>query len=252
MTLRVPQTRDGSFSTEIFKRYPRSAQAFVLALMERVVNGVSTRKVSAITEALCGASFSKSTVSSLCAGRDVRVRAFNERRLEADYPFVIVDALFIRCREDDFVRMRTVLTVRGVCADGKREILGIRMGSTESFATWDETFRWLRGRGLKGVAFVLTDPHLGLREAIAKHFHGAAWQRCQVHLMRNILGHCHSRNRAEVATAAKRIFQSADLDEARRRLADFVERFGKTAARAVACLEEGFEDAIAVMALPEK
>ncbi len=248
----MPQTRDGSFLTEIFKRYQRSEQAFVLALMEMVVQGVSTRKVSAITEELCGASFSKSTVSSLCVGLDARLRAFDERRLEAGYPFVIVDALFIRCREDEFVRMRAVLTVSGVRADGRREILGIRMGSTESFATWDETFRWLRGRGLKGVAFVISDQHMGLREAIAKHFHGAAWQRCQVHLMRNLLGHCSTRVRAEVAAAAKLIFQAADIDEARRRLAEFSQRFAKSAARAVACLEEGFEDAMAVMALPEK
>jgi transposase-like protein len=101
VTLQVPQTRDGSFSTDIFKRYQRSGQAFVLALMEMVVNGVSTRKVSAITEELCGASFSKSTVSALCAGLEPRVRAFNERRLDGDDPFVLVDALFFKSREGD-------------------------------------------------------------------------------------------------------------------------------------------------------
>ena len=109
LTLQVPQTRDGSFSTEIFQRYQRSEQAFVLALMEMVVQGVSTRKVSAITEELCGASFSKSTVSALCAGLDPRVRSFNERRLDGNYPFVLVDALFIKAREDDRVVMRAAL-----------------------------------------------------------------------------------------------------------------------------------------------
>ena len=252
VTLLVPQTRDGSFSTEIFKRYQRSEQAFVLALMEMVVQGVSTRKVSAITEELCGASFSKSTVSALCAGLDTRVRAFNERRLDADYPFVLVDALFIKSRDDDRVVMRAALVVSGVRSDGYREILGIKIGNTESFATWDETFRWLKGRGLKGMAYVISDQHGGLTEAIAKHFSDATWQRCQVHLMRNILGNCQAKYRAEVAAGAKLVFQSADLDEARRRLAEFVERFGKSAAKAVACLEAGFEDAMAVMALPEK
>ena len=252
VTLLVPQTRDGSFSTEIFKRYQRSEQGFVLALMEMVVQGVSTRKVSAITEELCGASFSKSTVSALCAGLDARVRAFNERRLDGEYPFVLVDALFIKSRDDDRVVMRAALVVSGVRSDGYREILGIRIGNTESFATWDETFRWLQGRGLKGVAYVISDQHGGLTEAIAKHFSDATWQRCQVHLMRNILGSCQAKYRAEVAAGAKLVFQSADLDEARRRLAEFVERFGKSAAKAVACLETGFEDAMAVMALPEK
>ena len=251
VTLQVPQTRSGEFSTEIFNRYQRSEQAFVLALMEMVVNGVSTRKVSAITEALCGASFSKSTVSALCAGLDARVRTFNERRLEGDYPFVLVDALFIKSREEERVVPRAALVASGIRSDGHREILGVRMGDVESFATWEEMFRWLKGRGLKGVMFVISDSHGGLTEAIARHFQGATWQRCQVHLMRNILGHTSFRPRVEVAAAAKRVFQAADRKEAERGLAEFVERFEKTAPQAVKCLEDGFEDALAVLALPE-
>ena len=252
VTLLVPQTRDGSFSTDIFKRYQRSEQAFVLALMEMVVQGVSTRKVSAITEELCGVSFSKSTVSALCAGLEPRVRAFNERRLEGEYPFVVVDALFIKSRQEDRVVSRAVLTVSGISTEGYREILGVRIGDTESFATWDETFRWLRARGLKGTLFIISDDHGGLREAAARHFQGASWQRCQVHLMRNILGQCSTRHRAEVAAAVKLVLQAPDLVEARRRQAEFVERFAKSAPKAVACLEAGFEDAMAVMVLPEK
>ena len=252
VTLQVPQTRDGSFSTDIFKRYQRSEQAFVLALMEMVVQGVSTRKVSAITEELCGASFSKSTVSELCAGLEPRVRAFNERRLEGEYPFVLVDALFIKSREGDRVVSRAVLIVSGIRSDGYREILGVRIGDTESFATWNETFRWLKGRGLSGVMFLISDDHAGLTEAAAKYFQGASWQRCQVHLMRNILGQCANRHRAEVAAAAKLVLQATDMAEAKRRLAEFIERFAKSAPKSVACLEEGFEDAMAVMALPEK
>ena len=252
VTLQVPQTRDGCFSTDIFKRYQRSEQAFVLALMEMVVQGVSTRKVSAITEELCGASFSKSTVSELCAGLEPRVRAFNERRLEGDYPFVLVDALFIKSREGDRVVSRAVLIVSGIRSDGYREILGVRIGDTESFATWNETFRWLKGRGLGGVMFLISDDHAGLVEAAAKYFQGASWQRCQVHLMRNILGQCANKHRAEVAAGAKLVLQATDMAEAKRRLAEFIERFAKRAPKSVACLEEGFEDAMAVMALPEK
>ena len=252
VTLQVPQTRDGCFSTDIFRRYQRSEQAFVLALMEMVVQGVSTRKVSAITEELCGASFSKSTVSALCEGLDVRVRAFNERRLEGDYPFVLVDAMFIKSRRDDRVVARAALIMSGIRSDGHREILGVRIGDTENFATWDETFRWLRGRGLKGVMFVISDNHGGLTQAIAKHFQGASWQRCQVHLMRNILSHSPVKVRAEVAAAAKLVLHAPDMMEAKRRLAEFVGRFAKNAPKAVACLEVGFEDTMAVMALPEK
>ena len=174
VTLQVPQTRDGSFSTDVFKRHQRSEQAFALALMEMVVQGVSTRKVSAITEELCGASFSKSTVSALCAGLDARVRAFNERRLEDEYLFVLVDALFIKSRGEDRVVSCAALVVSGIRGDGYREILGVKIGDTESFATWDESFRWLKGRGLKGVMFVVSDDHGGLIQAVAKHF-GAGW-----------------------------------------------------------------------------
>ena len=251
--LQVPQTRDGSFSTEIFKRYQRSEQALLLSLMEMVVNGVSTRKVTNITEELCGASFSKSTVSSLCTGLDARVRAFNERRFDGeDYPFILMDALFFKSREDNRVVSRAALTVSGIRADGFREILGIQIGDTESFSTWDETFRWLKQRGLKGVMFVISDQHSGLTEAIKKHFQGATWQRCQVHLMRNILGSTSVRNRGEVASYAKLVLQAPDMKEARRRLDDFIQRFEKKAPKAVACLEEAFEDAMAVIALPEK
>jgi len=143
VTLQVPQTRDGSFSTDIFKRYQRSEQAFVLALMERVVQGVSTRKVSAITEELCGASFSKSTVSELCVGLDARVKVFNERSLEGEYPFVMVDALFIKSRQGDRVVKRAALIASGIRADGYREILGVQIGDSENYTTWEDMFKWL-------------------------------------------------------------------------------------------------------------
>lgn len=253
VTLQVPQTRDGSFSTDIFKRYQRSEQAFVLALMEMVVNGVSTRKVSNITEELCGVSFSKSTVSQLCVGLDARVKAFNERRFDGDsYPFIMVDAMFIKCREGDRVVSRAALTISGIRSDGYREILGLRIGDTESYATWDEAFKWLKSRGLKGVMFVVSDQHAGLVEAARKHFQGATWQRCQVHLMRNILGSCSVRHRKEVAEKVKLVFQAPDMEEARRRRDEFIESFVRKAPKAAACLEEAFDDAMAVMALPEK
>lgn len=253
VTLQVPQTRDGSFSTDIFQRYQRSEQAFVLALMEMVVNGVSTRKVTVITEELCGASFSKSTVSTLCAGLDARVRAFNERRFEGQsYPFIMVDALFFKSRDHERVVSKAALIVSGIRNDGMREILGIKIGDSESFVTWEEMFRWLKSRGLEGVMFVISDHHGGLKEAAKKHFQGATWQRCQVHLMRNILALSPRKHRNDVASYAKLVLQAADKKEAQRRLEEFVDRFNTIAPKAVACLEEGFEDAMAVMVLPNK
>lgn len=252
VTLQVPQTRDGSFSTEIFKRYQRSEQAFVLALMEMVVNGVSTRKVSAITEELCGASFSKSTVSQLTAQLEPRVRAFNERKFTKNYPFIIVDALYIKTREDDRVVSKAVLTVSGINEAGYREILGLKIADSESGGTWDDFFIWLKGRGLKGVMFVISDAHAGLRTAAQRQFRGASWQRCQVHLMRNLMSKSSVRQKTEVIEFARRIFAASDMIEARRRLSEFVQRFEKTAPKVVDCMEEGFDDAMAVMCLPEK
>jgi putative transposase len=252
ITLRVPQTRDGSFSSDIFTRYRRGEQAFVLGLMEMVVNGVSTRKVTDITEALCGTSFSKSTVSRLAMTLDARVHAFLSRRIDDAYPFVMVDALFIKARCEDRVTSKAVLIAGGIRADGFRDVLGVAIGDAESFATWTEFFGTLKRRGLNGVDFVVSDDHAGLVEAVSKQFIGATWQRCQVHLMRNALGHCPKRERTALAATMKTLFSSTDLVEARRHRDELLERFAKSAPKAAACIENGFDDAMAVMALPEK
>jgi putative transposase len=252
LTLRVPQTRDGSFSTDIFERYRRSEQAFVVGLMEMVVNGVSTRKVSRITEGLCGATFSKSTVSRLTKALDEPVSAFLKRRLDATYPFVIVDALFTKVRTDKRVVSKALMIASGIRGDGYREVLGLAIGDSESFSTWDEMFKGLKDRGLQNVDFVVSDAHSGLRDAIAKNFVGASWQRCQVHLMRNLIGHAPAKHRPAVISAAKLIFAAADRDEAERRHTEFQERFVASAPKACECLEIAFDDALAVMLLPEK
>jgi len=147
---------------------------------------------------------------------------------------------------------KAVLIIGGVRSGGYRDILGVSVGDAESAATWNELLASLKRRGLKGVDFVVSDDHAGLVEAVNKQFAGATWQRCQVHLMRNVLGHCPSRERVALAAAAKRIFSSTDVVDARRHRDEFVKRFAKTAPKAVACLEDGFDDAMAVMTLPEK
>lgn len=251
LTLRVPQMRDGQFSTEIFSRYQRSEQALVLSLMEMVVNGVSTRKVTKITEALCGASFSKSTVSQLCLALDGRVAAFNERELGA-FPFVIVDAMYFKAREGDSVQSKAAMIVSGVNEQGNREILGLRIGDSESEAFWLETFRWLKQRGLKEVSYVVSDDHSGLVQAARRCFQGAIWQRCQVHFMRNVLSHTGAKHKKEMGEGLKRIFNSDNAKDARQRFDEFAEQMEGKAPKAIDCLERGLEDSLAVMALPNK
>lgn len=252
ITLRVPQLRDGSFSTDIFERYQRSERAFVLGLMEMYITGTSTRKVTKVTEELCGVSFSKSTVSRLNAGLDIPVNAFLKRELEPHYPFVIVDAMFTKSRTNDRVVSKALLMASAVRPDGIREPIGFAIGDAENFVTWDALFKSLKERGIKSVDFVVSDNHGGLKKAANKHFVGATWQRCQVHLLRNITDNSPRKERDAVRVAAKLVLYAADRTEASRRLADFVERFSKIAPNAVACLEEAFEDAISVLCLPEK
>lgn len=252
VTLRVPQFRDGAFSTEIFGRYQRSEQAFVLAIMEMVLNGVSTRKVTKITEELCGSRFSKSTVSQLCTGLDARVRAFNERPL-GSFPFLIIDAMYCKSRTDyDGVVSKAALMISAVNAEGNREILGVRIGDSESDSFWRETFAWLKDRGVKDVAFVTSDDHRGMVKALNRSFQGVMWQRCQVHFMRNVLSFTPARHKAAMAAGLKRVFASDDVSEARTKSVELAEQLDKRADRAIECLEQGLEDALAVYALPSK
>ena len=252
VTLQVPQFRDGAFSTEIFGRYQRSEQAFVLAIMEMVLNGVSTRKVTKITEELCGTQFSKSTVSQLCTGLDARVRAFNERPL-GSFPFLIIDAMYCKSRTQyDGVVSKAALMISAVNAEGNREILGVRIGDSESESFWRETFEWLKDRGIKDVAFVTSDDHRGMVKALNRSFQGVMWQRCQVHFMRNVLSFTPARHKTAMAAGLKRIFASEDAAEARAKAVELAEQMDERAARAIECLENGLEDALAVYALPQK
>lgn len=253
LILRVPQTRDGSFSTDIFRRYQRTEQAFVLGLMEMYLGGVSTRKVSKITEELCGVSFSKSTVSELTAEVDGRVQAFKERPLnDKTYPFLIVDALYIDVRQNDVVKSMGMLIAYGVNNDGKREILGLKLGDSESETTWSELFSDLKKRRLTGVGLVVSDAHTGLVKALKKHFQGASWQRCQVHFMRNVMGHASKKLRAEMAGHLKSILYAYDKEAARKLANDFISKYEKSAKEAVRCFEEGFESATTIMAFPSE
>lgn len=253
LTLRVPQTRDGSFSTEIFQRYQRSEQALVLSLMEMYIQGVSTRKVTKITEELCGVQFSKSTVSRLCAGLDARIAAWKNRRLDDKrYPFLIVDALVTDVRRDQAVRSTGVLIVHGVNEQGNREVLGVWLADSESEASWTEAFSSLKKRGLKGVDFVVSDAHTGLVRALKQQFQGAQWQRCQTHFMRNILGVTPRHCRHQLASQLKMIFTAPDKATAVKLAKSVMTEFDKKATKAINCLETGLDDALTVLNLPER
>jgi transposase-like protein len=210
--------------------------------------------VAAITEELCGVTFSKSTVSALCEGLTERVDLWNERSLHGQsFPFLIVDAIVIKVRRDHVVRPTGALIVCGVDEDGVRQILGVRFGDSESEATWEQTFNWLKNRGLRGVDFVVSDAHRGLTNAVSKHFQGAVWQRCQVHFARNVLGHIPRHLKDQVSRELNLMFRSPDKETARKQLAEMMDRYSKIKGMrfVLPVLEEGFEDAVAVLDLPE-
>lgn len=260
LELQVPQTRAGNIDTDMFQRYQRSEQALLLSLMEMAVNGVSTRKVKKITSKLCGTEFSKSTVSDLCKQLDDRIQAWNQRDLdtyledgqEKTFPFVIVDAMVIKVRRDGAVRSTSVLIATGINDRGYREILGIQVGNSESEATWQEFFSWLNKRGLSGVEVITSDAHEGLQKAARQQFQGAIWQRCQVHMRRNILGKAPKHLQEEIEEMLEDIFEADDQNQARDQFQKFEEEFADKAEDCVETLREGLEDVISVLALPDK
>ncbi|PLT43688.1 DNA polymerase IV [Paenibacillus pasadenensis] len=252
VTLRVPRFRDGSFSTELFARYQRSEQALVLSLMEMVINGVSTRKVTKITEELCGTEFSKSTVSHLCKQLDPAVHDWNNRSLaDHAFPFITIDAIYVKVREEGRICSRGVLVGYGVNEQGRREILGLRVDDTESEESWGAYFRWLKERGLHGVELVTSDYHGGLVKAIEKEFQGVSWQRCQTHFIKNVLNAAPKALQSEIKSRVRSIFDAPDMKTARSYLEQTLEAYAETAPKAMKILEDGFEDAVAVLAFPE-
>jgi len=252
LTLKVPRHRNGQFSTELFSRYQRSEQALALAMMEMVINGVSTRKVELITEELCGEKFSKSTVSALCKQLDPIVHAFRTRPLKSHYPFIIVDALYLKVREDHRVQSRGLLIAVGINEDGYREIIGFQVANTETESSWGEFFVSLKERGLKDVHLVTSDNHKGLAKAVRRHFQGATWQRCQTHFSRNMLDQTPKALQPEMKEDLRELYEAVDLDSARKIRDQIIGKYETRAPKAAALLDEAFDDITAVLAVPLK
>jgi putative transposase len=254
LNLLVPQDREGTFSTRLFARYQRNEKALCLALMQMYVEGVSTRKVTEVTEALCGISFSKSLVSELAGHLDSELEGWRSRRLEADaYPYLFVDARYEKVRVDGRVVSQGVLLVSGLRDDGFREILAVEVSDTESEATYQELFRSLKARGLSGVELVVSDEHQGLKAAVARHFQGVAHQRCQVHYARNLLGMVSHTKRKELAADLRGIFAAPDRCSALKLASSVANkwRLEKDSEKVAEHVEERIEECLSCLAFPE-
>lgn len=250
LELQIPKLRTGTYFPSWLEPRKRSEQALVAVVAEAYVSGVSTRKVEALVQALGIASLSKSEVSRLCASLDEQVSAFRDRRLDAVYPYLWLDARYEKVREDHRVVSMATVVAYGVRADGVREVLGIDIGLSEDVEFWREFTQGLIARGLRGVKLVISDAHRGLKQAIREVFVGATWQRCRVHLMRNLLAHVPKTAQAMVAATVRTIFEQDDVGAAKKQLrqvcATLKERFPK----AVALLEEAEEDIFAYYHFP--
>lgn len=250
LELRVPQDRAGRFSTELFERYQRSEKAFVSALAEMYIQGVSTRKVKAITEELCGHTVSASTVSMINQKLDEDLERFARRPLEEPYPYVVLDARYEKIREDSVIRSRAVLVAIGINWDGRRCVLGVELANRESASSWKDFLLDLKQRGLHGVELVVSDDHPGLRRATVEVVPEAAWQRCYVHFLRNALDHLRRRGDDDCLQELRWIYDRRTIDEARRDLAAWLGKWQRTYPKLCDWVEANIEETLTFYRLP--
>src|SRR5215212_7676486 len=242
LELQIPQLRQGSDFPSWLEPRRRAEQALVAVIAEAYVQGVSMCKVEAVVQALGISGISKSEVSRLAAALDAQVDAFRTRRLDAAYPYLWVDARYEHVREGGRVVSMAVVVAYGVRADGVREVLGLDVGFSEDVEFWRSFFQSVVARGLRGVQLVISDAHAGLKRAITEVFVGAAWQRCRVHFMRNLLARVPKKAQAMVAAAVRPIFQQADRTAAQRQLREVCTALQAQFPHAVALLEEAEEE----------
>lgn len=247
VNLRVPRTRSGAFAPTVFEKYQRCDQAFVLSLLEMVVNGVSTRKVDKIVSQLCGEHVSKSFVSSLTEKLDPVVNEWAHRPLNTVYyPYLFVDAMYIKVREHHKVVSKAVYIATAIDDTNHRDVLGLAVSHEEDFEAWHTFLQSLVSRGLQSPRLIISDAHAGLKKAIQKVFVGTAWQRCSVHFKKNIIDKMPKKDIGPVKTDLKRIFDVVKVEDARQFKLEFVTRYENNPklTKAIETLEEGFDDAI--------
>jgi putative transposase len=242
LELRIPQDRQGRFSTEIFDRYQRSEKAFVSTLAEMYIQGVSTRKVKAVTEELCGHAFSASTVSTLNARLDEELARFAGRKLEMEYPYLILDARYEKVRWEGVIRSQAVLVAIGINWEGRREVLGVELAGRESQSSWRDFLVGLRQRGLRGVELTITDDHHGLKKAVAEVFPESAWQRCYVHFLRNALDYLPRKADDDCLMELRWLYDRRCLEEARRDLSAWLAKWAARYPKLCNWVEEHIEE----------
>jgi transposase-like protein len=250
ITFAVPQVREGGFYPQALEKGLRSERALTLALAEMYVQGVSTRKVKAITEQLCGMNISSSAVSQAASQLDAELTKWRERPL-SEYPFLFLDAYYEQVREDGQVRHLAILVAVGITPQGKREILGVSVSLSEHEVHWRAFLEKLKQRGLGGVQLITSDDHAGLRAARLAVFGGLPWQRCQFHLQQNAQAYVPRKDMlTEVAADIRTIFDAPDRTTAEVYLAKAVTKYKQTASRLSEWLATNIPEGLTCFAFP--
>jgi transposase-like protein len=246
--LQIPKIRQGSYFPSFLQPRKRSEQALVSVVQQAYVCGVSTRRVDQLVESL-GLRISRSEVSRIAGLLDEQVQAFRQRPLEGRYPYVFVDAKIEKVRDGGRVARKCVVIAHAVHETGRREVIGIDVGAAETEAFWTEFLRSLVARGLVGVQLAISDAHPGLKAAIARVL-GAPWQRCTVHFLRDLRGHCRKDQHDVLGALIRQLFTATDGNEARRRLADAIAQLQPRLSKIAALLEDAEDDVLAFYAFP--
>jgi putative transposase len=250
--LRIPKLRQGSYLPSFLEPRRRWEQAFVSVVSEAYVLGVSTRKVDELVKAMGAGGMSKSEVSRLAQSLDEQVQAFRRRKLGKAYPYLWLDALYLKVREGHQVVSKAVLVAYGVSEFGEREVVGCEVADGEMEDAWRSFLGELLERGLRGVRLVISDAHTGLRKGIRAALNGVSWQRCTVHFMRNVLARVPKSAQGFVSAALQGIFSQPTQEEARQALRKAAELLSPRYPSAAALLKEAEEDVLAYMSFPEK
>lgn len=250
--IRVPRAREMPFLTEVFERYRRMSGSMEEAVLEMYLQGVSTRKVEQITGKLSGTRISKDAVSRIAGRFDEGFSEWRTRQLdrERSYPYLYLDATYLKARWAGAVRDVALLVAVGVNDEGYREVLAVEAAAGERSETWRGLLQGLVGRGLRGVKLVISDDHESIKQAVKVELPGAAWQRCVVHFERNVLAHVPQAETKAVAVDLKVIFQAARRETAESLAASFVERYRERYPKAVASLTRGLDEALTYTAFP--
>jgi transposase-like protein len=249
--LHIPKLRTGSYFPSFLEPRRMAEKALTAVIQEAYIQGVSTRAVDDLVQAMGASGVSKSQVSRLCADIDDRVKAFLDRPIEGEWPYLWIDATYLKVRQEGRVVSVAVIVAVGVNTDGRREILGMDIGASEAETFWTDALRKLKRRGLRGVKLVISDAHEGIKAAVSKVF-STTWQRCRVHFMRNVLAHAGKSGRRVVAAFIATAFAQDTAEAARQQWRQVADQLRAKVPKLAAMMDEAEEDVLAYMTFPKE